>query len=214
MSHKKRVSNSGSIKKGEHRSPKTEFKKGHKISIKTRLRMSEAHKGKKPYEMTDEIRKKLSVIHKGRKISKEIREKMSIARKGKPFSGIPSNWRGKKHSEEAKRKMSEWRINNPSFKFKDTSIELKIEAELQKQKINYQKQVPLCKIAIVDFYLPEYRIVIECDGDYWHSREKTKIKDIEKTRVLTFNGFNVYRFWGHEINESAEKCIKSLNIFN
>ena len=55
------------------------------------------------------------------------------------------------------------------MKRKDTSIELKMERELKRNNIYYQKQVPLCKIAIVDFYLSEQKIVIECDGDYWHN---------------------------------------------
>jgi very-short-patch-repair endonuclease len=25
--------------------------------------------------------------------------------------------------------------------------------------------------------------------------------------VLTFNGFNVYRFWEHDINRSASECV-------
>jgi len=65
-------------------------------------------------------------------------------------------------------------------------------------------------VAIVDFYLPEYRIVIECDGDYWHNLPGTREKDEMKDKVLIFNGFNVYRFWEHEINESVESCINKL----
>jgi len=122
----------------------------------------------------------------------------------------PRFWLGKKMSVETRKKIREWNINHPNRKFKDTSIELKIEAELKRQNINYQKQVPLCKIAIVDFYLPEYRIVIQCDGDYWHKYPQGREKDRQQDRVLTFNGFNVYRFWEHEINQSPKKCIKQI----
>ena len=118
--------------------------------------------------------------------------------------------RGFKHSEESKNKNKKWHINNPNRKFKDTSIELKIEAELKRRNINYQKQIPLCNVAIVDFYLPEYRIVIQADGDYWHNRQGAKEKDEKQNKVLIFNGFNVYRFWEHEINESVEKCIDKI----
>lgn len=112
-------------------------------------------------------------------------------------------------------------LNNPNRKFKDTSIELKIEEELKIRSIHYEKQVPLCKIAIVDFYLPKQRIVIQCDGCYWHGcpiHQRSTIKNIEERRerdknkdsILTFNGFNVYRFWEHEINQSVEDCINKL----
>ena len=118
--------------------------------------------------------------------------------------------KGKKLSEETKQKLREWNINNPNKVFKNTSIELKIEAELKNKNINYQKQVPLCKVTRVDFYLPEYRIVIQCDGDYWHNLPKVKERDEKQNKVLIFNGFNVYRFWEHEINESPKKCVDKL----
>src|SRR3990167_9790000 len=87
-------------------------------------KISEAHKkfgapwliGKKRPEFTEETRRKMSLSHKGKKLPDEI-----------------------------KIKVREWNINNPNRKFKDTSIELKIEAELIRRNINYQKQVPLCK---------------------------------------------------------------------
>ena len=115
-------------------------------------------------------------------------------------------------SLETRQKIREYVVNNPNRKFKDTTIELKIEAELQKRNINYQKQVPLCKIAIVDFYLPEYQIIIQTDGDYWHSKEGAREKDEKQDKVLIFNGFNVYRFWESEINNSVEDCVNKLNL--
>lgn len=133
-------------------------------------------------------------------------------KKGNQLAKLGKGHLGKKHSKETKRKNREWQINNPNKVFKDTSIELKIEAELKKQNINYQKQVPLCKIAIVDFYLPEHKTVIQCDGDYWHNKSGAKEKDERQDKVLILNGFNVHRFWEHEINESAEKCISTTKV--
>lgn len=35
----------------------------------------------------------------------------------------------------------------------------------------------------------------------------------EKVRLSGLEyGFNVYRFWGHEINESVERCINKIFI--
>ena len=110
-------------------------------------------------------------------------------------------------------------INNPNRIFKNTSIELKVEKELKNRKINYQKQVGLCNIAIVDFYLPEHNIVIEADGCYWHgcpihfpNNLKGKEKDKLKTETLIANGYQVYRFWECEINASPKMCIDRLNL--
>jgi very-short-patch-repair endonuclease len=187
--------------------------KGRKLSEAVKLKISLTQKGKsKPWlkdrKLSEEHKRNISNAEKGNKHwnygkhwSKENKEKLSIAHIG--ISNGP-------HREETKQKMREKRILNPNRKFKDTTIELKIEAELEKRNINYQKQIPLCKIAIVDFYLPEYRIVIQCDGDYWHNRPCSKERDERQDRVLTFNGFNVYRFWEHEINESSEECINKI----
>lgn len=72
-------------------------------------------KGKKPYTMTDEIRKKMSESASGKIISEETRKKMSEANR-KRFKQTPvseetrkklSNANmGKHHSEEARKKMS------------------------------------------------------------------------------------------------------------
>lgn len=96
--------------------------------------------------------------------------------------------------------------------FKDTSIERKIEEELKKRNLNYQKQVRLCNVARVDFYLPEYRIVIQCDGNYWHNLPGRREKDERQDNILKFNGFNIYRFWGSEINKSVKDCIDKIKF--
>jgi very-short-patch-repair endonuclease len=190
-------SNSGSFQKGEHKSSKTEFKKGNKIRLgithteETIKKIRQARKGQ------------INTV-KGKHWKIKNTSKMGKGRKGRKYP----------HSEKTKNKLRKWNINNPNRKFKDTSIELKIEAELKKREINYQKQIPLCNIAIVDFYLPEYRIVIQCDGEYYHNLSWQKERDERQDKVLTFNGFNIYRFWEHEINESPEKCINLLDFLN
>lgn len=158
---------------------------------------------KKGQKFSKEHKNKLSEAHKGKIFSEEHKNKLSLAHLGKSWG---------KHSLETRNKMRESNLANPNRVFRDTKIELAIEAELIKRNINYQKQVPLCKIAIVDFYLPEYRIVIQADGDYWHNLPDRKERDSQQDAVLTFNGFNVHRFWEHEINESVAKCINK--IFN
>jgi len=161
------------------------------------------------WKQSEETKRKIglanSIALKGKKLSKETKKKISEKMKGKT------------HTKEVKQRLREWNINNPNRKFKDTSIELRMEIELLRRNINYQKQVPLCKIAIVDFYLPEHRIVIQCDGCFYHGCPihnpnyiKNKERDERQDKVLTFNGFNVYRFWEHEINKSVEKCINKI----
>lgn len=84
-----------------------------------------------------------------------------------------------------------------------------LEQELIKRNIPYLKQAPVEGIALVDFLLPN-RIIIQADGDYWHSRKINKGKDIAQDTVLYFKGYKVFRFSETEINKSVKKCINKV----
>lgn len=120
---------------------------------------------------------------------------------------------GRKASSEHIRKNREYQINHPNRKFKDTSIELKIENLLKKNNIIYQKQVPLCKIAIVDFLLLNNKLVIQCDGDYWHNRPGARERDEGQDKVLAQNGYTVIRLWEHDINNRIDVCLSKINQY-
>jgi DNA mismatch endonuclease (patch repair protein) len=120
-------------------------------------------------------------------------------------------------TNETRIKMRESNIASPYKKFKDTSIELKVENELLLRRINFQKQVPLCKVARVDFLLKDHKVVIQCDGCYWHGcpihyPKNTKKKDIKQDSILRLNGYKVYRFWEHDINNSVSDCIDRIPL--
>lgn len=191
----------------------------------------------KHWKMKESTKRKIglanSISLKGRKLPENVKNKIRLSSLGKNtwMKGKKDSkktvekkrliWLGRKHSIKSKKKMSEYRIEHPNKVFKDTKIELKIEEELKKRGINYQKQVPLCKIAIVDFYLPGQKIVIQADGCYYHGCPihfpdwiKNKERDINQDIKLKSNDYNVYRFWEHEINQSVEDCIKRINIKN
>ena len=82
-------------------------KKGYKLSLETKTKIRLARIKRKEvlgYINSPETRKKISEIQKGKKHSEETRRKMSLKRIGK-ISGM----KGKKHSEETKQKMSKTR---------------------------------------------------------------------------------------------------------
>jgi very-short-patch-repair endonuclease len=161
-------------------------------SEETKKKISEALKGRS--------RPDLSKALKGHHHSKETRQKMSETRKGY------------RHSEEMKKRLSEARIAymaSGKMKRKDTSIELKIEKELKNQSIPYMKQTPVEKIGLVDFLLPN-KIIIQCDGDYWHGLPKVIKRDANQDFLLGFKGYKVFRFSESEIKKSARKCILKM----
>lgn len=107
-----------------------------------------------------------------------------------------------------------WQLGHENQKNKDTDIEIIVESILSKNKIKYTKQHIIyhnkTKFKKYDFYLPQYNLLLECDGDYWHGN-KNKIKEITENHLKVMendkfkdnlalkNGFNLKRFWGSEI---------------
>lgn len=104
-------------------------------------------------------------------------------------------------------------INNlKSNKRKDTSIEIKMEQELTRSGVIFQKQYPIWQArTIPDFFIAP-NICIYCDGDYWHNMPKTKELNFNQNYWLEFYGYKVYRFWEHEINKSITKCVNTIKL--
>lgn len=221
----------------EHKRKIGEANKGRHRSEETRRKLSESHKGQKPWNIgkhySEETLKKMSEVQKGKHLSEETKKKISEANKGKVGSGKgkygkdTSHWKGGKieiickvcgkkaffYPSQFKRDKCEfcsqrcsgiWNMRH--MKKKDTSIEIAIEQELIYRGIPYLKQAPIEGIALVDFLLSD-KVIIQCDGDYWHSRERNKGKDIAQDTVLYFRGYRVFRFTETEIKKSAGKCI-------
>ena len=74
-----------------------------------------------------------------------------------------------------------------------------------------------------DFYLPDYEIIIEVDGDFFHSNPKfypdgpiykTQIKnnlnDQQKNQWAKDNGFKLLRFWENDIKNNPQQIIEIL----
>lgn len=101
-----------------------------------------------------------------------------------------------------------WKMAN--MKKKSTKIEFLIEQELVKRGISYDKQIPIpIAHTVVDFLLPN-KIVVYCDGDYWHRLRKVKQRDKRQNNILISNGYKVFRFSETDIKKSAENCIRKI----
>lgn len=93
-------------------------------------------------------------------------------------------------------------------RFKDTGIELKVEAALKFMNVKYIKQYAVPGLLSVDFYLPKSHAIIEVDGCYWHSCPthnpspygRKQAKDYMRTQIMWSRGFRVLRLWEHDVN--------------
>lgn len=130
-------------------------------------------------------------------------------------------------SDEEKNKIIE-RLNDARIKsLKPTKIENKIEDYIKSLNIIYKKNYRIDKF-LVDFYLIDYNLVIECDGDYWHSNPgfydfknldkiqiKNKDRDKRKEEMLKKSEIKFIRFWEFDIHNSfdvvSEKIKNTIN---
>lgn len=195
-------------------------KMGHfsKHTETSRKEMSKAHSGKpRPWRKGKKY-PAISKALKGRKFSEAHKRKIGKSKEGqipwnkgtkglcKPnSSSFKSGERQKRLSALANKKQAE--MKGP------TSIEKKVYDELKRRGILFEKQKLINGHFLVDAYIPSLNLVIEADGDYWHSLDKIKKQDKAKNAYLKACGFNLLRFSGTEIRNDIEGCIdKTSNL--
>lgn len=88
---------------------------------------------------------------------------------------------------------------------KRTSIENAVAGFLSEMGIAFWEQYPIAWYSC-DFYLPGHEIIIECDGDYWHSLKKSQANDKRKDKFLAKQGYIVVRLPEHKINHDPRWC--------
>lgn len=93
---------------------------------------------------------------------------------------------------------------------KATNIERIMESALQARGMTYGTQVPLCAVTVADFYLPDSRTAIFCDGDYWHSLPEHIDRDGRQTATLEAAGYTVHRFLGSAILADVDACLTAV----
>ena len=163
-----------------------EFKDKHKIPQKeeTKKKISESMKGKKPYIITDEIRKKMSESKKGRIITKEHKYKISKAMKGN--KKLKESLKGRKLSEIHKNKirvsannylLDVRGIRYPCIGRKETNILDNLE-KCFGYNIERQKQI---EGFYIDGYCSQLNLVVEID-EFFH--EKQREKDLIREQII------------------------------
>lgn len=207
-----------SIRKGNY---------GHPIDAETRKKISETVKKR---WQEKEYREKVTNAHKhslpdswkenisqgmlGVPKSKETRMKMSKYQSNRPKEHeekFRKSWKNQWESLTKKEKLerlSHWikagHESNKNVFLKPSSIELKVKEDLDFYEIRYiqQKRVSNGKRNFyLDFYIPSLKLVIECNGDYWHNLPEKKQRDKELKKYVESTGRKIVFIWEHEIND-------------
>lgn len=162
---------------------------------------------------------------KGKHTPEETRKKQSEAAKKRTIHGHT----GHKHSASTKQKMKESTlrmIQEGKFKHTQTKPHNYFKNLLDKLGIKYNEE-HILSLWSFDFYLVEYDIYVEIDGDYFHSNPriypdgpKTKTqkinayRDWKKNKYCTDNGIHLIRFWESDIfHMSKEQLLCKLREF-
>ena len=93
---------------------------------------------------------------------------------------------------------------------RETSIETKLYIELERRGVTFVKQQVIDGIWVVDALIPGARIVIECDGEYWHSLPEMQKRDKKKDAYLRSRKYKVFRFPEAAIHADVTGCVQKV----
>lgn len=208
-----RQANVNRVYTDEHRAKISAGLKEHAVSDVSIQSLRARNLGK---PKTPEQRAKLSEKLKGRTISEVQKAAISVASK--------KNW-----ADPAYREKVTARLNSPEVKAKakaqqqanltkirdgrsrwmrETKLEQAVKAVLIEMGLEFEQSKPFCWYE-VDFYLPAFNLVLECDGEYWHSLPKAQKNDLKRDKWFRGQGYRVARIPERAIKSDCAAAVRS-----
>jgi len=89
---------------------------------------------------------------------------------------------------------------------KPSSLEIAICKVLDNLKIKYLTQHRI-KVWYADIYIPSRRLIIECNGNYWHSLPERIKRDKKLENHAKENGYKLIWLWEDEIRENPKSAL-------
>lgn len=170
----------------------------------------------------------LKAVKENRK-DPDLGKNISKGAKGVPKPKPEGFGVGRIQTEITRQKMSEshienWEKGNIGRKHYTSKLEDKFEEILKIINIKYQKIFFAKSIkAFYNFYLPNFNLIIEVDGDFFHSNPKfypdgpiyktqiqNNLRDQEKNKWASDNNYKLLRFWEYDINNNISQVIETL----
>lgn len=121
--------------------------------------------------------------------------------------------------------------NMSRIKGRDTSIEIALRKALWAKGYRFRKNYKDLP-GSPDIALTKYKIAIFCDSEFFHGKDWIELKrklekgknpgywtkkiernierDIEKDKLLRFEGWVVIHFWGKDILKDPDECVKVI----
>jgi len=92
----------------------------------------------------------------------------------------------------------------------ETTPESLLYAELERRRIPFMRQQPIDGLYVVDALIPGAKIVVECDGDYWHTLPGAPERDKRKDKYLKARHYHVLRFHESELKTDVKACVDRI----
>jgi len=199
----------------------------------TICKMSKAAMGNKRslgHHHTEISRKKMSKTQKKiakKRFAKMIREKglqilkpwilagqkasQTLEAKQKRNKTIRENF-AKMTKREKRERLKYWieAGHRAAQKANPSSIEKMVWQVLDKFNIDYKTQVSFDNHKfLVDIYIPAQRLIIECNGDYWHNLPFRKKRDEKLAKFVAKNGYKLIWLWEHDIRRNPRQALQN-----
>jgi very-short-patch-repair endonuclease len=98
--------------------------------------------------------------------------------------------------------------------------EKEFEKILKEMGIEYESQ-KILRGKIFDYYIPDYKMLCEVDGDYYHANKEkyTTLNEMQKRNVKNDNykniiakgmGYNIFRVWESELKNNISAVIERI----
>lgn len=84
-----------------------------------------------------------------------------------------------------------------------------MEKVLKLLGIKFEREVKFKRFH-VDFLIDKLKLVIECDGEFWHMSSRIQDRDRRKEKYLQSLGYKVLRFSGRLITSLPEVSLASV----
>jgi very-short-patch-repair endonuclease len=181
----------------EWRKKQSEARKGKKLPEETRRKISVKSKANAKLFWSDPTRRLyLSELMRGRVFSEETRYKISVARKR--WWSNPEN----KRTQLMKLRRGIRRIMSQ----KTSSLEVAVRRVLDALDVEHIHQ-HIIGTYLVDFYLPKYNLVLECNGNYWHDFPDRIEHDKRREAYITSLGYKVVYLTEPEIRADVVGAV-------